>query len=290
MSTLVPVRLVTLLPFVLATAACAATSPPRRFAGTLTGGVSLDDLGPWPARDRGQHPDPARRVATLSDARTPGAERLTIGDDGVVVWRDDLVAEGPVDGSAVISPLPAPHLQPSVKAGTAAIDVAAAQDVAALRALVGQRDGRDGLAFAIAAASALRGVPDQAGADLGQLADGPALVALAVRRGAADERTAAPAPGDLLVFDRALADAAASLIAVALTTDERGVTEMLYLARGVVRRGFVDVAHAAARRDADGRTRNTYVRHGKDYPPRGTHYLAGELLAHVVVWARLTRP
>ncbi len=39
--------------------------------------------------------------------------------------------------------------------------------------------------------------------------------------------------------------------------------------------------------DDDGRVHNTYVRHGKDYPPKGTRYLAGELLAHVIAWPQL---
>ncbi len=269
-------------------AGCASTTPPRRFAGALTGGVSLDDLGPWPAAAA---PTPAGelpaadgpRVATVSGNRTPGADR-TDGAAAGGVARDELVTE---DQSRAISRLSAPHLQPKVKDGVAALDVAGAGGVEGLRALVGHRDGRGDVAFALAAAAVLAGAPADADRELRAVADGPALVALATHRGAARARTRAPLVGDLLVFDRARDGAAASLVAVALGTDARGVTEILYLARGVVRRGFVDAARPSVARDDDGRVHNTYVRHGKDYPPKGTRYLAGELLAHVIAWPQL---
>lgn len=273
-------------------AGCASTPPPRRFAGALTGGVSLDDLGPWPAAGA---PTPAGelpaadgpRVAIVSGNRTPGADRADGGTDGAAaggVARGELVTE---DQTRAISRLSAPHLQPKVKDGVAALDVAGAGGVEGLRALVGHRDGRGDVAFALAAAAVLAGAPADADRELRAVADGPALVALATHRGAAQARTRAPDVGDLLVFDRARDGAAASLVAVALGTDSRGVTEILYLARGVVRRGFVDAARPSVARDADGRVHNTYVRHGKDYPPKGTRYLAGELLAHVIAWPQL---
>lgn len=91
-----------------------------------------------------------------------------------------------------------------------------------------------------------------------------------------------PAPGDLLVFDRTRGADAADLVAVVIARDARNVIEMVYVAGGVVRRGFVDASRPALRRDRDGAIVNTYLRHGKQSPPAGTHYLAGELLAHVV--------
>jgi hypothetical protein len=91
-----------------------------------------------------------------------------------------------------------------------------------------------------------------------------------------------PEPGDLLVFDRTHSDDASDLIAIVIARDARNVIEMVYVAGGVVRRGFVDAARPTLRRDREGATVNTYLRHGKRSPPSGTRYLAGELLAHVV--------
>jgi hypothetical protein len=50
----------------------------------------------------------------------------------------------------------------------------------------------------------------------------------------------------------------------------------------VIRRGFYDVSRARTRRDENGAIVNTFMRHGRLWPPKGTRYLAGELLAHVI--------
>ena len=134
-----------------------------------------------------------------------------------------------------------------------------------LRALVGRRESRDPFATTMAWARAL-----------GATVDADSIDALA-SRGTHD----APAPGDLLVFARTDSADAVDLVAIAVATDARGVTDFVYLAGGIVRRGFVDPARPAMRRDADGAVVNTYLRAGKRWPPKGTHYLAGELLVAV---------
>jgi len=91
-----------------------------------------------------------------------------------------------------------------------------------------------------------------------------------------------PAPGDLLVFDEIESDADADLIAVVIARDDRGITEFIYASGGVIRRGFVDANRPALRRDHEGRIVNTFMRSGRRWPPKGTHYLAGELLSHVI--------
>ena len=58
--------------------------------------------------------------------------------------------------------------------------------------------------------------------------------------------------------------------------------EFMYAAYGVVRRGFIDLARPAVHREKDGTVVNTFVRHGKGHPPKGTSYLAGELVAAVL--------
>jgi len=111
---------------------------------------------------------------------------------------------------------------------------------------------------------------------------GAALVSWASETRRLRPATEPPLPGDLLIFDQATSDAPADLVALALARDERGVTELLYLAGGVVRRGLVDASQPAVHRDAHGATVNTFLRHGRRWPAKGQHYLAGELLAHVV--------
>ncbi|HUQ03816.1 MAG TPA: hypothetical protein VM261_15065 [Kofleriaceae bacterium] len=181
----------------------------------------------------------------------------------------------------VISRLPAPHR-------VAAAEAPAPRSVADAFALVGHRDSRDSLAFALAVAASLGGtvptyVPGPA-ASPSAVNDGPALVEWARDRNTfvepgAHAEPARLAPGDLVVFDRAAAGAPASLVGVVLATDARGVTSFIYLARNVVRIGHLDPARPHIARDREGRTVNSYLRHTTDYPPAGTRYLAGELLA-----------
>jgi hypothetical protein len=89
-------------------------------------------------------------------------------------------------------------------------------------------------------------------------------------------------PGDLLVFDRAVGDDNFDLVALAIARDARGVTEFIYAGGGVIRRGFFDPTRESSRRDVDGLILNTFLRHVRRLPPKGTRYLAGELLTHVV--------
>jgi hypothetical protein len=171
---------------------------------------------------------------------------------------------------------PDPRPDPRTPAPTRDVPPDAALTPDTARALAGARDHRDPLAFALDLRARLTG-------DRIEATDGPALVELARARGLLDQPIA---PGALLVFDRAVARAPASLVAVALATDDRGVTTMVYLAAGVARIGYVDPAHRASKRDEHGRVRNTFLRHRDEEPPDGTHFLAGELLAHVIATPR----
>jgi hypothetical protein len=161
-----------------------------------------------------------------------------------------------------------------------------------LRGMVGRRDDvSTHVGFALVALREIGAALDPATAGV---EDGPALVALAERRGAltaAAPGAALPALrlGDLLVFDRVTAADPASLVAVVVSVDERGVVELVYLARGVVRRGFVFPPEPATRRDASGRVLNTFVRHNDGGDPRGTPHLAGELIADAISLQRLLR-
>ncbi|MBP6844250.1 MAG: hypothetical protein KA201_10935 [Kofleriaceae bacterium] len=173
-----------------------------------------------------------------------------------------------VPSGIVLSRLPTPHRDAARP--TPPID--AVDDA---RRLVGRRDPRPPLVAALAWSAALTQRPAP------EVTDAAALVAWAQAAGAW-RAVPAIAPGDLIVFDRAVGGARASLIAVALGRDARGVVEVLYLGAGVVRRGWFDVTRPALRRDRAGRVVNTPLRHNRDQPPRGTHFLAGELFAGAI--------
>jgi hypothetical protein len=155
---------------------------------------------------------------------------------------------------------------------------------AVLRALVGRRD-RDSsdVGFALAALRALGARLD--GQAL-HLVSAEQLIALARQRGALSD-VCEPLLGDLLVFDEATSHQPASLVGVAVSSDTEGTIEFVYLARGVVRRGYVNVRRREEQRDEAGRILNTFVRHSDGGDDRSTRYLAGELFAGVVRLDRL---
>ncbi len=220
--------------------------------------------------------DPAPRSGSVS----PGPGSASGSDAGSDSGSDPgsgagsgAVSDLSSDFGIVWTQLRAPHLARSKMA------VAPPSTVAAARALVGERDPRSAMAFALAVAGGLSGI-----SALPDVDDGPALVAWAEGRGAlaaivpGAPDTAAIAVGDLLVFDRVVGAAPASLVAVALGRDDRGVIDMLYLAGGVIRRGHLDPARPKTTRDRDRRIVNTFLRHGADQPPGDTRFRAGALV------------
>ena len=155
-----------------------------------------------------------------------------------------------------------------------------------LRGLVGQRDSDSSdLAFALQAAAAVGAELDSRVAGLDS---GPELVALARAREAIGTPSAALV-GDLLVFDRVDRGRRASLVGVVAGRRRDGTIEFVYLARGVVRRGWVNPEHPSTKRGDDGRVLNTFVKHNNGGNPRGTRYLAGELFGQVIRLDRLSR-
>jgi hypothetical protein len=180
----------------------------------------------------------------------------------------------------VYSRLPAPN-KPAPTGLLAPIDLpglAHIREPSDLRGWVGRRDKREPHALVLAWLTDL-GIGDD---ELRAAGNPPEVATWAARH----ERLLAPAevpqPGDVLVFDRAVANEPRDLIALVIGRDTRGVIEFVYAAGGVIRRGFVDVAHPTQRRDLTGGVMNTFLRHGKQWPPKGTRYLSGELLAHVI--------
>lgn len=249
-----------------ASGACVAHDRPHRFSSPMLGAADLPPPplpgAPPPARHQlenrerlAHHADPIRVVSAppIREASAAAAAQ---------------VAAVPAAQEPARAALPAPHRLPSDAL------VPALRTPADLRALVGRRDKRDPITAALAWSREL-GAPVEA-------RTGEDVIAWATQRSALGGSTEPAAPGDLLVFDHASSDAEADLIAVVIERDPRGVTELIYLGGGVIRRGFVDPARPRMRRDADDRIVNTFLRHGKRWPAKGSHYLAGELLAHVI--------
>ena len=150
----------------------------------------------------------------------------------------------------------------------------AARVPADLRALVGRRDKREPIEAAITWAR-----------ELGMQvvgARGSEILVWAESNDRLHDAATPPERGDLLVFDRVNSDEAADLFGVVIARDERNVTEFLYLGGGVIRRGFVDASRPRTKRDATGASVNTFMRTGRRWPAKGSRYLAGEHLAHVI--------
>lgn len=144
--------------------------------------------------------------------------------------------------------------------------------VAMLRAPVGTEiEDSSNLAFALGLVSDLGST---LAAQVRAAESGQALWDLAEDRDAIGG--AAPLTGDLVVFDDVDEDVPASLVGVVVTTAE-GTIEFVYLARGMVRRGWVTPAHPDVQRDARGAILNTFVRAGRPADDLGAEYLAGRL-------------
>lgn len=229
----------------IAGGACIGSGSTRPLASLIAASHSAPD--PLPPPDR---LSPEERIRTVSAApiRTVSAAEVA------VPARPPAALPAPHRGD-----LPPPPLRVPVD----------------LRALVGHRDRRDPLAAVLGWSRALGGPAITA-------ASGAELVAWATETRRLRAPTETPLPGDLLVFDQATSDAPSDLVAIAVARDARGVTDLVYLASGIVRRGLLDASRPSLHRDPTGATVNTYVRHGKRWPTPGTHYLAGELLAHII--------
>jgi hypothetical protein len=261
-------------------AACATRAHPYRFASPMLG---MAQVPPPPLEAAGSSIEeppssPRRELAAERRASTP--ERHRRGE----------LAHPPVTAEITreLHLLDAPHRQdPEALPPPTRTPLE-------LRGLVGRRDAR-GRSQGSRPAT---GLPDPVAAALAWLdelgdydvARGATTAADVVAWAEREGRLRAPSdpaePGDLLVFGRTRGDEPVDLVAVVVARDPRGVTEYIYLGGGVVRRGFVDPRRPSLRRDGDGAVVNTFLRHGKRQPPRGTRYLAGELLVHVIAARR----
>lgn len=156
----------------------------------------------------------------------------------------------------------------------------------ALRSRVGERDSQStNLDFA-------RTVLASLGVSLAEpvraAATGPDLLAVAVERQALT--SGAPLAGDLVVFDRFDGETEASLIGVVVGVAARAhlTVEFVFLARGVVRRGYVTPSQPERKRDEQGRALNTFVRALRGKARKSDPFLAGQLFRAFVRVDRLS--
>jgi hypothetical protein len=274
----------------LTLAACATRAQPYRFASPMIGGADVPPAA-LPGRPTAEPVAIEHHAAGIVAAPPPVASAAA--------------ADAIPHTGLVYSQLPTPNLVP------ADAPLPAIHAPADLRALVGRRTKADPFALALgweaelghliptppevterehradpprstvtgrAIARAAREADEAARAGIA----GEQLLGWARETGVLHELDTPPEPGDLLVFDEIETAADADLIAVVIARDERGVAEMIYASGGVIRRGFVDTNRPALRRDHEGVIVNTFMRSGRRWPPKGTHYLAGELLSHVI--------
>lgn len=275
-----------------ATGACVGRTQPYRFSSPLLGGADVppaftakpgDPDARWrrpPADDtitvqNGLHPSPRTpmedpRPGTIRIASAQAAAEVATGLD----WMHLPAAQHvPVD---------APH--------------APLHEPSDLRALVGHRDSHDSVTAALGWSAEL-GAPIDLDLQAPALPAHPswrartaAVIAASLANTATllawarehDRQRDDIAPGSLLVFARTESDDSPDLVALAIGRDARGVTEFIYCAGGAIRRGYMDRTHASRRRDAAGDIENTFLRTGRRWPPKGTHYLAGELFVTAI--------
>lgn len=257
-------------------AGCATRTQPYRFSSPMLGmaDVPAESLHEESAQRRRSTP-PRRAGGWQADAQG-GAIRV-VSARGIETKMPEASASAAEEireerfaAEPAWSKLPAPNRSSSSLADTIALP----REPADLRTLVGTRDKREPFAIVQSWLTTL-GLQAEG-------TDGVSLVAWAADAGKLDAPIAQAKPGDVVVFDRAVEDSASDLVGLVVARDGRGVTEFLYVGGGVIRRGFFDATRPKIRRDVDGAVVNTFLRHGKQWPPKGTRYLTGELLAHVI--------
>lgn len=271
-------RRLLLLAAVLASG-CASRAQPYRFSSPMLGTAdvpraSLHDL---PSSQLSNRAAPPRRRAGGWQADTQAGAIRVVSANGIETHMPEASAaaaeairEERYASQPAWAQLPAPNRASSSITGAVALP----HEPADLRSLVGTRDKRDPFVVLLSWTTTL-GLRVEG-------TDGGSLVAWAASAGKLEPHTATPNPGDLVVFDHAVGESESDLVGLVLARDARGVTEFLYVGGGVIRRGFYDATRPTIRRDVDGVVVNTFLRHGKQWPPKGTRYLSGELIAHVV--------
>jgi len=248
-----PLLAAVLLAAVAAGTGCAPRQRPYRFRGPVVSAVNVGELRPG---GRAQAPAPPPAPAPARNRDASAADRAEAVSTSA--------PRRPADRSPVVMQRDQPL-------------------AAALLALVGERQHEaTPLGFVFSALDAIGAPVD---AELRALTSPEELVAAAEQRGALSSG-GVPLLGDLVVFDDVVPHQPASALGVVVAVDDRGVVEFVYLARGVVRRGFLDPQHPAVKRDGEGRIQNIILRQEHGGRDKGVGDLAGQLRSS---WIRLER-
>jgi hypothetical protein len=261
---------------------CVSRAEPYRFSSPMLGMADVpppslhEDGSPTSSSSSSRRAAPPRRAGGWQ-ADTQGAAIRVVSANGIetkMPQASAAAAEEVREERYATQPawmqLPAPHRASSAITGAIALP----HEPADLRSLVGTRDKRDPFVVLLSWTTTL-GVHVEG-------TDGATLVAWAASTGKLEPNTATPNAGDLVVFDHVVGENESDLVGLVLARDGRGVTEFLYVGGGVIRRGFYEATRPTIRRDVDGIVVNTFMRHGSKWPPKGTRYLSGELIAHVI--------
>jgi hypothetical protein len=271
-------RRLLLLAAVLASG-CASRAQPNRFSSPMLGMADVPAASlhaPIPEQQKSRPaPSPQRAGGWQADAQ--GGSIRVVSARGIE-WQmpqasasaAEEVREEHYATQPAWAQLPAPNRGTSLLTDAVALP----HEPADLRKLVGTRDKRDPFTVLTSLTTTL-GIHVEG-------TDGATLVAWAASAGQLEPRTATPNAGDLVVFDHVTGESESDLVGLVLARDTRGVIEFLYAGGGVIRRGFYDATRPTIRRDVDGVVVNTFMRHGRQWPPKGTRYLSGELIAHVI--------
>lgn len=238
---------------------------------------------------------PAPRAPVLASAAAPGSGRVaTNAAGGAPADVADLPAPHrarPVAPPASSAANAGPGTNPDARQDNARRPASARTDSAAsvadqLRARVGERDRKStDLDFARALLASLGVTLTE---PVRTAATGPDLLAVATERKALT--TDAPLAGDLVVFEWVDGEAGASLVGVAVGVVARAhlTVEFVFLARGVVRRGYVTPSQPDRKRDEQGRALNTFVRALRGKARKSDPFLAGQLFRTFVRVDRLS--
>jgi hypothetical protein len=269
--------------------ACAARTQPYRFSSPLLGAADVPPA--WSAAPGDPNAKYRRPPADDTITVQQGIHLTPVEDPrpgSIRVASAQAAAEVIEATSVVASRLPANHKLDEQSPHEQL------REPADLRTLVGRRDMRDSVTAALAWSAELLSPIDldlafpapaktyrarAAAVIAASVANTGKLVAWAA---AHDRLSDDIAPGSLLVFSRTESDDSPDLVALVIGRDTRGVTEFIFSSGGAIRRGFMDPRHADKRRDATGLVLNTFLRTGNRWPPKGTHYLAGELFVHAI--------
>ncbi len=259
-------------------AGCASRQVPHNFVGPMIGGVhAAVPVAPQPATKKNEPPKEHRAQVAKRKSRpaAPGS-RQNLAATESEPQRSNLSIGG---SSLEAAPRKKDVLDPLVDAPLSDV----------LRGLVGRRDKkRSHSRFALDALGSL-GLSLDSDRELAAIDIGRDLVRVASARFAVSSQKSALL-GDLVVFDRVVASLPASLVGVVVGQRGDGSIEFIYLARGVVRRGWVNPLRPNEKRDGKGKILNTFVRHSDGGDRSGTRYFAGHLFTKIIRLNRLLNP